>query len=301
MGGAATVLHPVDPTSTDSQYESFPGTVVLAFRSDIGSTPAMSRTPGTLRAGVLLLLAIPAMTGATLRFEEGVARNPDYNAVLYREQHWLRSVGDRPVERLVLYLCPDGQAFGRKQVDYRRSTAAPAFRFDDSRSGYSEGLRDEHGPEVFFRPGDGGAEKSAALRSKQLVVDAGFDEFIRSRWQTLMTDEPVALDFALPGRQQSVGFMVRRIGPARIAGESAWVFRLRIGGLLGWVAPHIDVAYGQQSRRLLRFEGVSNIRDDSGRKHLLARIDFPQPSRPVADGEWQTAMKTRLLACPVGH
>jgi hypothetical protein len=273
----------------------------LAHETDIGDAPTMTGISGTLRACLLLLLAIPALASATLRFEEGVARNPESNAVLYREQHWLRSAGDRPVERLVLYLCPDGRAFGRKQVDYRRSAAAPAFRFDDVRSGYAEGLRDAHGPEVFFRPDGGAAEKSAVLLSKQLVVDAGFDEFIRSHWPVLLTGDAVPLDFALPARQESIGFTVRRVGEARVAGELAWVFRLRLGGILGWVAPHIDVSYGQQSRRLLRFEGVSNVRDDSGRKQLIARIDFPQPSRPVEDGQWQGVLKTPLQACAVGH
>jgi hypothetical protein len=257
--------------------------------------------PSRLRVGAWLLFALPAVAGATLRFEEGVARNPDSNTVLYREQHWIRSVGDRPVERLVLYLCPDGQAFGRKQVDYRHSAAAPAFRFDDSRSGYEEGLRDERSPEVFFRPSGGATEKSAALSSKQLVVDAGFDEFIRSRWQALLADAAVPLDFALPSRLESIGFTVRRVGETHIAGEAAWVFRLRLGGVLGWLAPHIDVSYGQQSRRLLRFEGLSNVRDDAGTRQLIARIDFPQPARPVADNAWEAAMNTRLSACAIGR
>jgi len=274
---------------------------VLAHKNEIARSPANAGIPAVIGAGLLILLALPAMAGATLRFEEGVARDPDSNAVLYREQHWLRSAGDRPVERLVLYLCPDGRAFGRKQVDYRRSTSAPAFRFDDSRSGYVEGLRDARGPEVYFRPGVGAPEKAMALPSKQLVADAGFDEFIRGQWPALLAGEAVPLDFALPARQESMDFTVRRVGDARIAGEAAWIFRLRLGGVLGWVAPHIDVAYGQQSRRLLRFEGVSNVRDDSGRKQLIARIDFAQPSRAVEDGQWQTALNTPLLACAVGH
>jgi hypothetical protein len=269
----------------------------LSFTTAIAAVFSLT---ARIMAGWLLLLAMPGAAGASLRFEEGVARDPESNVVLYRERHWLRSVGDRPVERLVLYLCPDGRPFGRKQVDYRRSASAPAFRFDDSRSGYAEGLRDVHGPEVFFQPA-GGTEKTAALLSTRLVVDAGFDEFIRSRWPALLAGAAVPLDFALPARQESMGFTVRRVGAATVAGEPAWLFRLRLGGVLGWVAPHIDVSYGQQSRRLLRFEGVSNVRDDDGRKPLIARIDFAQPSRPVDDAEWQAAMSTRLLACAVGR
>lgn len=258
-----------------------------------------ARSPGRFAAA--LLACLPGVAAASLSFQEGVARNPDSGAVLYREQHWLRSDGVRPIERLVLYRCPDGRAFGRKQVDYRHSAAAPAFHFDDVRSGYTEGMRDDAGPSVFFRPARGASEQSAAVAAPRLVVDAGFDEFIRSRWQALLSGAAVPLDFALPARLESLGFTVRRIGAARLAGEPAWVFRLRLGGMLGWVAPHIDVAYGQQSRRLLRFEGISNVRDDRGGKQTTARIDFPQPAQPVGDEQWSAAMTTPLLACAIGH
>jgi hypothetical protein len=247
-----------------------------------------------------LVLLTPAMAQATLRFEEGVAQNPESNAVLYREQHWLRSEGGRPVERLVLYRCPDGTAFGRKQIDYRKSSLAPAFRYDDSRSGYEEGLRDDHVRTVFVRPAARDAEKSAPLSSNQLVADAGFDEFVRSQWQELVAGKAVPLDFAVPARLGSMGFVVRRVGQAQVAGEPAWVFRLRLDGIIGWLAPHIDVSYGQQSRRLLRFEGLSNLRDDAG-KTLTARIDFPRSAQLVADEQWQAALQTPLLPCAVGR
>src|SRR4249919_114988 len=162
--------------------------------------------------GVLLLAAlVPGVAGARLSYQERAARNPATNALMYRERHWLRDDAGRPIERLVVYLCPDGRAFGRKQVDYRRSASAPAFRFDDARSGYAEGLREAAGARVFFRPA-GGVEKSALLASKRLVVDAGFDEFIRGLWPALTGGAAVPLDFALPARLQSMGFSVRRVG-----------------------------------------------------------------------------------------
>jgi hypothetical protein len=248
-----------------------------------------------------LVLLMPATTQAALQFEEGVAQNPESNAVLYREQHWLRSEGGRPVERLVLYRCPDGTAFGRKQIDYRKSLLAPAFRYDDRRTGYEEGLRDDRVRTVFVRSAARDAERSAPLSSNPLVVDAGFDEFVHSQWQELVSGKAVPLDFAVPARLESMGFVVRRIGQAQVAGESAWVFRLRLDSFIGWLAPHIDVSYGQQSRRLLRFEGLSNLRDDAGKNQMTARIDFPRSAQLVADEQWQAALQTPLLPCAIGR
>ncbi len=231
-----------------------------------------------------------------------MARDPASQVELYREQHWIRSEGGRTLERLVLYRCPNGTAFGRKEVDYRRSTVAPEFRFIDQRSGYLEGLARRGAiPTVFFRPAKGAAERSSGLPSPQLVVDAGFDEFVRRHWAPLVAGKPVALDFAVPSRLESLGFTAKRVGVAVVGGENAFIFRLRLGGLLGYIVPSIDVYYGQQSQRLLRFQGLSNLRGDDGRNPLNARIDFAGQPRLVDDSQWQTWLAAPLASCRTGR
>ena len=61
----------------------------------------------------------------------------------------------------------------------------------------------------------------------------------------------------------------------------------------------IDVAYGRDSRRLLRFEGLGNLRDDRGERQLEARIDFPRPGRPADEALWQRFAREPLSACRV--
>ena len=250
----------------------------------------------------LAWLALPvAAANPALRFEEGIARNPHSARELYREHHWVRSAGDRLLERLVLYRCPDGTAFGRKRIDYRQSDIAPAFLFVDFRSGYREGLRRGDALELFFTANSKAVERSAGVRSAQLVVDAGFDQFIRRNWAALAAGETLSLDFAVPSRLRSMAFTVKRAGQSQVAGEAAWVFRLRLDGLLGLVVPAIDVSYGQHSQRLLRFEGLSNLRDDKGHKPLVARIDFPRPLVAASETQWQGALQAPLSACKTGQ
>ena len=133
------------------------------------------------------------------------------------------------------------------------------------------------------------------------LADAGFDEFIRRQWQPLVAGQPVALDFAVPSRLESIGFTAKRVGSARVGGEDAWIFRLRLGGLLGYVVPSIDVFYGQASRRLLRFQGLSNLRNDAGESPLNARIDFPTPPRGASAAQWQAGLRLPLVTCRTGR
>lgn len=258
----------------------------------------------TTRTFLLLLgasLATPA--AAALQFQQAQARDPDDGALIYTEDHLMRQDAGALAQRLVVYRCPDGTAFARKRVDYRGAPLAPSFTFEDARLGYREGLRaddDGSGRELWVRPSPDSAERSAELApAEALVADAGFDEFVRRQWGNLVAGESVKLRFAVPSRLDSYDFTVRRRGSTELAGEPAEVFRLRLGGLWGWLAPHIDVAYGRESRRLLRFEGLSNLRDDAGEDQLQARIDFPEPARPAEARRWQALVSEPLSACRV--
>jgi hypothetical protein len=250
----------------------------------------------------------PAPGASTLVREQAIARDPGDGRVLYREQHWMRRDGaGRPLERVVLYRCAGaeggGHAFARKHLDYRADAAAPRFQFDDARDGYREGLRAGTPPRLFVRAGQAGTERAAALRGGRVVVDAGFDEFVRAHWDALAAGRALPLEFAVPSRLRSYRFLVGRVdgASAPLAGEPTLRLRLRLDGWLAWVAPHVDASYGLRSRRLLRFEGLGTIRDLAGGKPLPARIDFEGAPRPGDEAGWTAALAGPLSACAAGR
>ncbi len=252
-------------------------------------------------AAFSLALAASQAAAADFRFEEGIARNPEARTEMYREQHWIRSEAGQPVGRLVLYRCPDGTAFARKRVDYRDSATAPAFALEDRRSGYREGLRRSGAPMLFVKSGNNAAERAASVAVNDLVADAGFDEFIRKQWPLLVAGRSLPLDFAVPSRLRSLPFSLQRSGEAVINGEQAWRFELRLDSWLAMFAPKIEVAYGKVSRRLLQFQGLSNLRDDRGVDSLVARIDFETPAKVSDEAAWAAAASQPLSACRAGR
>lgn len=256
----------------------------------------VSRIAALAVFGMALALPLPAYAQTEV-LETGLARDYDTGVLLYREQHVLRRTGEgSPQERLVLYRCGDGTAFARKLVDYRGFPKAPSFSFEDVRSGFSEGVvRDAAASEVFVRRP--GAERlQAPLPAGALVADAGFDQWVRASWPQLVAGERVPMRFLVPSRLASYDFKVYEVEQ----GNGQRRFRLRLGGLLGWFVPHIDVVYAEADRRLLRFEGLSNLRDDAGDDNLKVRIDFPTPPTPAAAGEWARFAAEPLRACRVG-
>lgn len=252
-----------------------------------------------LRTGLTLICLLAGQTAnANLRFEEGIARNPENRQVLYREQHWIRFNDLVPVERLVLYRCMDGTAFARKRVNYQPSAQAPAFEFTDARKGYVEGLRyKQNKAALWFRPPGSAPEKNTLLTVQNLVADAGFNEFIKINWLQLRAGKALPLRFAVPTRLQAYKFNLRQTGETTFAGVPAVTYQLKLSGLLSLIAEPIEVTYDKTSRRLLRFQGLSNLRDDAGEFDLMAQIDFPLPSRDAREEDWQKHASMPLAAC----
>jgi hypothetical protein len=218
-------------------------------------------------------------------------------AFLYSEHHVLKYEKSHIAERIVLYRCADSSPFARKVARYVEPLA-PDFVFEDSSNGVREGVSNEGGSRmVFFRGGFGMAEKQAPLKvGPTWVIDAGFDEFIHDNWQSLVEGRTLSLHFLVPSRLSGVNFQVQHIAIAPNS-EVTESFRLKVAGLLGWVAPSIDVSYRADDHILLRYEGVSDLRDRSG-ENLRAAITFDPTDRRVSNAaEFAAAARAPLAPC----
>ena len=213
---------------------------------------------------------------------DGTAVDSDDGRVLYRESHYLAMEGASVLERLVLYRCADGQPFARKRVaPVLDSPWLPEFDLTDARLGYREGV-DAKGKmfEVFVQETAQEAIERETLEKvpSDLVGDAGFDRFVQDHWDALVAGQTVRFNFLVPSRLDYLGFKVKQVGEERIDNRPVRVFRLALGGLLGLIVSGIDVSYDADSRILMRFQGLSNVRDPEG-DNYVARIDFPSDAR----------------------
>jgi hypothetical protein len=257
------------------------------------------------RRGLLALLTGGALLLANSVFSEehylsyaGTATAKASNEFLYGERHELHYRDGAPAERIVLYTCRDGSAFARKTVTYV-DPLAPDFLLEDASNGMREGVRSVgNGRAVFFRANSHVPEKALVLAgTRDLVADAGFDEFIRANWQKLVTGKSLTLPFLVPSRLDKVGFRVRHARSDRLDGILVEVFRLDVSGLLGWVAPAIDVFYDAQQHVLMRYAGISDLRDASGNNYQ-AEINFRAGDRaPSDEARVSAARRARLTAC----
>lgn len=242
-----------------------------------------------------LLVGATAIGPPVLEYE-GLASALSDGRTLYRETHFVfEENGER--HRLVLYRCPSGAPFARKLVTYGADPLAPSFELVDERAGYREGLRRTvTGTEVFFDKTRLGRSRRARLpEGEAFVADAGFDEFVRLNWDLLARAGDTELAFLVPSRLATARFRVTRLGSERLSdGEDATRFRLAVTGFFSWFAPTIDVLYRDRDRWLVRYEGITNIRDRRGR-NLSARIEFDEAPRMVSRTRLDQARRLILV------
>jgi hypothetical protein len=206
--------------------------------------PGATRNQHTAKRAAAVFLACAAGGGAiqssAVEHYEGDAYATAGGTPLYRESHW-RYDEDGVAAGLVLYRCPDGSPFARKHIRATTSAQAPDFDLLDARNGYTEGVRGKgEAREVFVRANASAPERMATLEDHaDLVVDAGFDAFVRTHWDAL-NRSAAALDF-VPSRLGAMNFEVSRIGAETIDGQAAQRFRLALASWYGGLLPHIDV------------------------------------------------------------
>lgn len=248
--------------------------------------------------GAMLGAATPVLGEDSFVRYAGTATARHTLKFMYGEEHYLTYHDGRLASRVVLYTCGDGRPFARKTLEYR-DLEAPDFAFEDASNGMREGVRSAGELRtMWFRANRIEPERSALVpKLAGLVIDAGFDEFIRAEWPSLQPGAPKSLSFLVPSRLQSMQFVVEHLNRPATNPSGAETFRLKLGGVLGWLLPGIDMAYDTANRTLLSYDGLSNLRDQAG-DNFQVHIDFPEEGREASNAAAaERARDAPLSAC----
>lgn len=209
-----------------------------------------------LVAAVLCLLAAPALATERL-LVVGEARSLDGDELRYREYHHCTS--DRRLCE-VLYKDAQGEVFARKRVDYTASLRSPSLLVEDLREGRTQRIEGEFEPE--------------------LVIDAGFDNYVRQRWSELSNGVEVRFPFLIAGRDSPLNMRASRSDAGDCQDGELCLTVTLDAWLLSMLITPIELVYDGE-RRLTQYRGISNIRDAEGRSQSV-QIDYRYPED--ADG-----------------
>lgn len=207
----------------------------------------------------------------------GQAYSLDSPVLLYHELHYFSD--DRRQHR-VEYYSANGNLLAEKDIDYSKSPLTPAFSQKNFNTGETISVNWQNSLlSISHRDGLDKQPVTSVIQPRYpLVIDAGFDHFIREHWQQLTQGESSQFHFPVAARQGLIKLRVSLVNCQDLP-ESYYCFRIEANNvLLRWLLEPIELTYrllptynqsytqaNQQAIRLERFRGLANLNDSNGR------------------------------------
>ncbi len=212
----------------------------------------------------------------------GFAYDLDSAELLYTEHHDFRFENGQLVGDSVLYRRPDGEIFAHKTLDFRPDLFVPGFHTRIPELGYEEGLRHEDGKLLLFRRKNGTARMQSKILETQgdSAADAGFHPYVQQNIARLLGGERLDFRFIAAGNLGAVTFKAQRIEDREFEGQPAVQFKVRVGSFIGLFVDPLYLVYDPDTRQLLEYRGLTNMRDAQG-DAIAARIIYPTTAAAV--------------------
>ncbi|MCH8498734.1 MAG: hypothetical protein LAT63_09670 [Marinobacter sp.] len=204
---------------------------------------------------------------------------------LYEEHHQVigECRGNRwhPTQHSVSYKDPGtAEAFASKELTYDLATSRPSFIFEQPR--FDERLsvqnREDRRLAIEWQSPEGRSERFRVDIDQRVVVDAGFDQYIRDNYQALARGDSLRLRFLAPTRGAHYAFIAEPVQDRRV--DAPLTVQIRASGLLSrWFVDPILLGYDEQGF-LTDYVGLTNVRmnnDENFTAHIRYRIDQAAP------------------------
>ena len=190
----------------------------------------------------------------------GVATDAD-GKVVYREKHTTLYVDGRIRRSITNYLDPQGKEIAMMDSNYERSVALPTYVFRDYRRGYEEGVRYRDGKYYIFNKDSKRGEKEKALGdTKDVYSCQGWHYYVVENLEDLEKNQSFTLKLIFPNKLKAYPFKIEKVGSSDKTMDVNVRFANRV---ISWLVPQLDLVYNKEDRKLLEFQGVSNIFDNN--------------------------------------
>jgi len=194
----------------------------------------------------------------------GTAYSVKTGTLLYRETHQKINENDYKVE----YSEPDGRIFGHKIIDFSQSAMTPSFSQRNERNGESIEVEQSNGNVISTYQESSTAKKEtgSVKLAAGMVVDAGFDAFIKQYWDALVAGKKMQVDYLVPSKLTTFAFQFSQAACVEGTEDGAQCFSfIPVSWLVKLAVDPIVVAYDPIKKNLLRFTGRANICDVQGK------------------------------------
>lgn len=218
----------------------------------------------TAHANTLVTQTVTQTVAQTI----GEAFDLNTNKPLYSETH---CVSGDALTREVIYKDPENQLIAYKVLRYDTGSNTPSYVQHNVHSQDSIAVElEQERQEIIFTATDANRPEQPSVASVKpsaalpVVIDAGFDAFVRENWQSLVAGESKQFQFPFAARESLVELSIASAS-CSYATDTEQCFSLELNNwLLNMLADPIELGYDAKLQRLTRFRGISNISDGQG-------------------------------------
>ena len=196
--------------------------------------------------------------------------------LVYSEKHRAEIASDGLYQTLSTdYLDDKERRFASLRSDFSRNKFIPDYEFENSRTQIKERVqKSEDGKKLIIEI----ADKGKTLKKEMDVVDnavlsQGFHNFIMAHFDELK-DHPLEVNFIVPRKNDFYRFMIQK---EKISDEAMELSIRPKNFFLKALVPRISITYHIKLKRLMEFNGTTNIENATG-EALKASIGYTYTS-----------------------
>ena len=204
----------------------------------------------------------------------GYAYKDGVKKPVYTEKFTDKTIDGKPSETTTKYYDASNKLIAQRTLNFSKSKFAPDFKTEDFRTGYQEGAEMKGKKfRLFFKESkdDKLKEKTISIPSPA-VVDGGFNQYIKANWSELEKGKALVFNFAVASRLDYYKMRTVRIS------STDKTMKVKIEPerkILRMLASPIVVNYDKSTKRILSYEGISNIGDKNG-DNFTIKLVYPE-------------------------
>jgi hypothetical protein len=197
---------------------------------------------------------------------------------LYSDFHEEYSSNGKHLYSVVNYKDPSGKIFAKKNIDFQKNGARANFKLEDFRDGYIEGsevIGNSNKAKFIFKKNSTEELKEEILETPvPSVFDGGFDIYMKDNWAAIMEGKRKTFSICAPSQMDCFKFAAFKTGEELYKEKEAVVVRVELNSfILSKLVKPIIITYDKNTKRILQFDGISNINNENGKSYVV-RITY---------------------------
>lgn len=228
---------------------------------------------------ILICFLFPLSLYAGPKMFLGKAVDNKTQKLVYNERHEVEYLGELVNKVVTTYTDASGKEIAKLTSTFKGNAQLPDTEFVDKRNGYKE-ITTLKGKKYEIQTTDtkGNTKTGKIKLDDNLVCGQGYHNYIIQNMDSFKVGEKRELKFIIPSMRDYFTFDLTYLGPLDKSKPDDVSFRLDITNwILSMFADKIQVTYSKKDKVLLRYEGLTNLKNDKDDQYdATITFSFPE-------------------------